>query len=83
MGILNPVVMAQQEYERSREASERLTNMIFEQEQDLSRFDREKMREKVSELTLRKEKVFKEEHDRLEGMQDQKTQRLILASQEK
>ena len=72
MGILNPVEMAQQEYDLSKEATEMLTGMIYEQELDLSKLDRERMKEKMAELKAKKEKTFKQNHDALIALQDEK-----------
>ena len=68
LGIQDPTKTADREYEASRRITEQLTNLIFNQDQDLSKLDRSLIRKTKADLRLEKEKYFMAERRRIESL---------------
>ena len=83
LGVLNPTETADREYNASVQITASLTNLICEQEMDLSRLDRDAMAEKKKEMNTVKEGVFQQELEVLSAEMDDKAKRLVLAAREK
>ena len=83
LGILNPVECSQIEYETSVEITSNLTDLICQQNMDLSMLDRDAISEKKKEKKLEKEKALKEEATEITLLLDEKAKRLLEAAQEK
>ena len=83
LGIVNPVMAADGEYQRSLKITEDLTNLIREQEMDFLKFDKEKMRETKNKESQKKEKDLKKEQENICNEVDEKLKRLLLAAGEK
>ena len=82
LGLLNPVNCSQLEYEMSVEVTSQLTNLICQQNMDLSKLDREKIMLTKRNKKLEKERAYKEESDKIASQLDEKAKRLFLAAQE-
>ena len=83
LGIRNPVETADTEYEASTKVTQPLADLIVQQEMDLSRLDRDKVKEIKLEVRAEKERKFKAEEAEIALDLDEKTQRLVKCAQEK
>ena len=83
LGIQNPVLTADREYKASKLITQQLTEMIFNQDQDLSKLDRPLITKTKAELKLEKEKCYSAEKNRLENLitSDPKRRAFSIASQ--
>ena len=61
LGIRNPVLSADTEFRKSRELTAELTDLICQQDMDLSRLDEEKVKETKRTIRSEKEAAFTEE----------------------
>ena len=69
LGIQDPTKTADREYEASRRITEQLTNLIFNQDQDISnKLDRSLISKTKADLRLEKEKFFMAERRRIESL---------------
>ena len=62
LGIANPVNTCEREYSASKLITEDLADLIYQQEQDLSLFDKEKQEHTIKELKSNKEKFNSDYH---------------------
>ena len=83
MGILNPTETAAREYAASREITSQLSDLIYQQELDISLLDKEEMENKKSEMRGEKEESLKKEHEQISAALGEKERRLFHAAQEK
>ena len=83
LGIRNPVKTADREYNSSSGVTESLTNLICQQNPDITKLDREKQKEKKKELSCENENEIKNEFKEVCERVDEKTKRLLLCAQEK
>ena len=58
LGIQNPAKTADREYEASKRITRQLTDLIFNQDQDLSKLDRSLINKTKAELRLEKDKII-------------------------
>ena len=58
LGIQNPAKTADREYETSKRITRQLTDLIFNQDQDLSKLDRSLINKTKAELRLEKDKII-------------------------
>merc|ERR1712121_557990 len=78
LGIRNPVKTADREYTSSLGVTESLTNLICQQNPDITKLDREKQKEKKKELSSENENEIKKEFKEICERIDEKTKRLLL-----
>ena len=65
MGIQNPVIISQREYEASKSITEELKTLIYNQDTDLTKLNRDIISVKKAELRNTKDNWFKSEFDRI------------------
>ena len=68
LGIQNPAKTADREYEASKRIARQLTDLIINQDQDLSELDRTFINKTEVELRFEKEKSYTAEKSRLENL---------------
>ena len=83
LGILNPTTTAEREYCTSVKITAGLTNLICQQEMDLSLLDKEEMAKTKIQLKKEKEITYKEEKENIIEMLCEKEKRMLLAASEK
>ena len=83
LGILIPTETADREYNASVRITSQLTDLICEQEIDITKLDREAVAETKSEMHQHKEAVYKQELESLITEMDEKSVRLVTAAREK
>ena len=83
LGIRNPTLTAQIEYEASCKVTEDLTGSIYQQETDITRLDIEAVREKKSEVRIAKEELLKNDAKDIADTLDEKQGKLFICSSEK
>lgn len=83
LGILNPITTAEREYCTSVKITAGLTNLICQQEMDLSLLDKEEMAKTKIQLKKEKEITYKEEKENIIEMLCEKEKRMLLAASEK
>ena len=83
LGIRNPVDTSDAEYEASVKVSKSLSDLIVQQEIDLSKLDRDKIKEIKLEVRAEKERRFVAEEAEVIKSLDEKSQRLLKCAQEK
>ena len=65
LGVANPVECCEREYISSTVITENLSNLIYNQERDLSNFDHKSQKETMYALKIAKEKHFKEQFNEI------------------
>ena len=83
LGILNPTQTAEREYRASKEITAPLTDLIYQQDMDLTHLNREAVSEKKAEMMKAKEEALKLEHESVMIELDIKAKRLLEAACEK
>ena len=83
MGILNPTQTSDREYEASKAITAQLSTMIYHQQMDMSELDRETMEQTKLERRAVKEQWFRNEHEQISDVLNEKSKRLLEAAQEK
>ena len=84
LGIANPVTTCEREYNASKLITEDLANLIYQQEQDLMLFDREKQDLIIKELKNNKEKFNLDYHNEISNqMTDENMKRNMELNKEK
>ena len=83
LGILNPTQTAEKEYQASKEITAALTDLILQQDMDLSHLDRDAVSAAKSALKSAKEERLKQEHETVAAEMDAKAKRLLEAACEK
>ena len=61
MGILNPTEWSQFEYDASKDITSQLSNLIYKQDFDISKLDREKMNQSKKNWKKARENIYKED----------------------
>ena len=61
MGILNPTEWSQFEYDASKDITSQLSNLIYKQDFDISKLDREKMNQSKKNWKKARENIYKVE----------------------
>ena len=83
LGIRNPVQVADGEYEASLNITEPLADLIIQQDNDLSKLDRERVSEIKAECSAEKDREFAAEEAEIALALDEKGGRLLKCAQEK
>ena len=83
LGILNPTETSEREYRASKEITASLTDLILQQDMDLTHLDKDTVSEKKAELKKAKEEALKQEHELVAMALDNKAKRLFEAACEK
>ena len=83
MGILNPTEWSQFEYETSKDITSQLSNLIYKQDLDISKLDKEKMDQSKKNWKKARENIYKEEVQNISSNLDDRLKKLFVASQEK
>ena len=83
LGIRNPVETCKDQFDQSLAITSELTQMICQQDLDLSKLNKSAIKEKKKEVVSLKEKKLKESLDALIEAFDEKTKRLVMCAGEK
>ena len=83
LGIQNPTKTADREYRSSISTTACLTELIYQQEMDITLFNKDEMNKTKRHLKLQKEKDLKLEVEEILAQLSETTKRSLLASQEK
>ena len=83
LGIRNPVLTADVEYSTSLDVTRELTDLICQQDTDLSKLDEEKSKERKREVRSQKETAFAAEVDYISTLLDEKQSKLFECAREK
>ena len=83
MNILNPIERADQEFRASVFITEDLTNIIKNQESDLSNYNEEEVMKKTKQAKLQKEEELKRKYEDLMGRVSTNEKRMVELAQEK
>ena len=83
MGIQNPVETSDREYNTSREITKDLTQLIIEQDMDVTKLDAGKSRETIAKLKAEKEVKLKRQAEELKESMNGSQERYFEGAQEK
>ena len=83
MNILNPIERSDQEFRASVFITEDLTNIIKNQESDLSNYNEEEVMKKTKQAKLQKEEELKRKYEDLMGRVSTNEKRMVELAQEK
>ena len=83
LGIRNPVLNADVEYTNSVEVTRELTDLICEQDTDLSKLDEEKVAERKRLILSQKEAAFTVEVEQIASLMDEKQRKMFECAREK
>ena len=83
LGIRNPVESADCSYEASIRITKPLTDLIVEQDMDLSRLNRGTVNEMKKQIVVEQDRLYSLEVDEIVAGLDEKGQRLLMCAQEK
>ena len=83
LGIRNPTLTAQPEYDASCRVTEDLSALIYQQETDVSKLDTGAVKEKKSEVQTAKEALLKNEAKEIAALLDEKQRKLFVCASEK
>ena len=83
LGIRNPVLTADQEYQDSTHVTAELTNLICLQDMDLTKLDADKVKEAKGEVKCQKEASLKAEVSAIAATMDEKQAKLFECAREK
>ena len=65
LGLQNPVVIAEREFNASISITEELTHLIYNQDSDITKLNQQTVNKKKEEIKLKKEAWFKQERERI------------------
>jgi hypothetical protein len=83
LGIQNPVLTADDAYNASFRITELLADLIVEQDTDLSKLDRDKVKEIKAECSAERNRKFAAKEAEIAALLDEKNCRLLKCAQEK
>ena len=83
LGIRNPTLTAQPEYDASCRVTEDLSALIYQQETDVSKLDTGAVKEKKSEVQTAKEALLKNETKEIAALLDEKQRKIFVCASEK
>ena len=83
IGLTNPIHSAEKEYTASITITENLTNIICNQEEDLTNYDKVQVENNIKQAKIRKEQILHEELNQILDGVDEKTKRTLKLAQEK
>ena len=83
LGIRNPVLSANTEYLASVRVTAQLTDLICEQDMDLSKLDKERVKETKKEIRSEREQAFKQEVEFISTAMDEQAKKLFVCAREK
>jgi hypothetical protein len=83
LGITNPIEACEREYQSSLKITEKLSALIYNQDQDLALFDPDEQLSVIKEMKQTKESVFKAKYDEILLHLDPETQRCLELNHEK
>jgi hypothetical protein len=83
LGIQDPTVTAQIEYDASMKVTEQLTDVIYQQQNSLSGFDFHQVKLAKAEIQLEKNLRFSQQLKEIMGKADPLTQRSLESAKEK
>ena len=84
LGIANPVENSDREYAASQRITQNLSDLIIQQQQDLSQYNQESTLQTIKDLNSAKEKFLKEKFNQvLESIEDAPLKRCLLLNKEK
>ncbi|MCP4460821.1 MAG: hypothetical protein GY816_22780, partial [Cytophagales bacterium] len=83
MGIINPVKISQREYQCSRQITKPLVQLISQQDQDITKLNREEVKNTKEQLKLQKEVYLRERFDTLYMDADHRLKNHLTQAKEK
>ncbi len=83
MGIVNPVKISQREYQCSRQITKPLVQLISQQDQDITKLNREEVKNTKEQLKLQKEVYLRERFDTLYMDADHRLKNHLTQAKEK